>query len=319
MDEIKYSVVIPVYNSGDWLEELISKVEEVMNSLNGNFEIVMVNDCSPKIETWSVMCGLSDKYKELKIINLRYNSGQQNAVMCGLKHSRGEFVITMDDDFQHDPDDIKLLVSKMEESDTDVVIAQYDIKEHSLLRKLGSHLANEIYAGIYSKPKDVTSNSFRIMKRRLVETLIGYHGKFPQIGPMIFSLKPSIATVTIQHKKRKYGKSGYSLYRLISETFNIILNGSTFIIDFTAGLGVIISMCSFGLLIYYLMKYIFGGIGVPGYASTILLLTFFSGIIIFSIGATGKYIGKIVKETMGFPPYMEGEIRSGKERGDSEQ
>ncbi len=313
MSDMEYSVVIPVYNSGEWMDELIAAIQKVMDTLDGKYEIVMVNDGSPKLDTWDIMLSMCEKYKHMKMINLQYNSGQLNALLCAMKNSSGKYVITMDDDFQHSPDEIPRLVAKIKETNCDCVIANYAHKEHNGVRKLGSKFANFLSHKIYKKPKNITSNSFRIMKRDLAVALTSYRGKFPQIGPMIFSLTRNIDVVTIEHKERKYGKSGYSVGHLISETMNIIINGSTFPIDFMAIFGFIVSGISFVIAFVYFILYIVGSTTVPGFTAQILATSFFSGVITFSIGIVGKYIGKIVKESSGFPPYLEREIKHSKE------
>lgn len=313
MSDMEYSVVIPVYNSGEWMDELIAAIQKVMDALDGKYEIVMVNDGSPKLDTWDIMLSMCEKYKHMKMINLQYNSGQLNALLCAMKNSSGRYVITMDDDFQHSPDEIPKLVAKIKETNCDCVIANYAHKEHNGFRKLGSKFANFLSHKIYKKPKNITSNSFRIMKRDLAVALTSYRGKFPQIGPMIFSLTRNIDVVTIEHKERKYGKSGYSVGHLITETMNIIINGSTFPIDFMAIFGFVVSGISFVIAFVYFILYIVGSTTVPGFTAQILATSFFSGVITFSIGIVGKYIGKIVKESSGFPPYLEREIKHSKE------
>lgn len=309
MREMEYSVVIPIYNSGEWLEELVLQIEGVMDKMQKQYEIVMVNDGSPRLDTWPIMLELCAKYPHLKIINLQYNSGQLNALLCAMKHATGKYVITMDDDFQHSPEEIPKLIAKIEETDCDVIIANYGHKEHSVFRKLGSKFANFLSEKIYHKPKNITSNSFRIMKKDLALALTSYHGKFPQIGPMIFSLTRNIDVVTIEHKERKYGKSGYSALHLVRETLNIVINGSTIPIDFVALFGMLVSAGSFAISIVYFILYLMGRTKVPGFTAQILATTFFSGAVMFSIGIVGKYIGKLVKESSGFPPYLEREVR----------
>ena len=314
MSDMEYSVVIPVYNSGEWMDELIAAIQKVMDTLDGKYEIVMVNDGSPKLDTWDIMLSMCEKYKHMKMINLQYNSGQLNALLCAMKNSSGKYVITMDDDFQHSPDEIPRLVAKIKETNCDCVIANYAHKEHNGFRKLGSKFANFLSHKIYKKPKNITSNSFRIMKRDLAVALTSYRGKFPQIGPMIFSLTRNIDVVTIEHKERKYGKSGYSVGHLISETMNIIINGSTFPIDFMAIFGFIVSGISFVIAFVYFILYIVGSTTVPGFTAQILATSFFSGVITFSIGIVGKYIGKIVKESSGFPPFRYAPAHRGQSR-----
>ncbi len=307
-EQIKYSVVIPVYNSCNWLEKLILQISQVMDSVGDTYEIVLVNDGSPQLETWPVMKEIVQRHAHLKAVNLRYNSGQFNALMCAMKNAEGEFIITMDDDFQHDPAEIPKLISKMRESDCDCVIGSYEHKEHSLFRRAGTRLVGFLSEKIYSKPKGMASTSFRIMKRDLAESLLLYRGKKPQIGWMIFSLTRNVETVTIEHKKRAYGKSGYDARHLIRVTMDIIVNGSTFPLDLTSMGGLVISAAAFVIAIIYFVLYMIGKIHVSGFTTLILAISFFSGVILFGIGMLGRYIGRLFQECIGFPAYDEKEI-----------
>lgn len=311
MEKKKYSVVIPVYNSSAWIEELVSQIEEVLTDIGVNYEIILVNDRSPELVTWSVLKKVADVHANVKCINLQYNSGQFNALLCGMKFAGGDYVITMDDDFQHQPKEIRKLILGMNETHYDCIIGEYAHKEHNIIRRLGSKLANWLAEKIYKKPKGITSNSFRILKHELAEVLVNYKGKKPQIGPMIFSATKNIGTVTIEHSRRKYGKSGYHPLRLISETFSIITNASTIPLDLVSIGGFCVAGISFAIGFVYLILYLTRKTTVPGFTAQILVTTFFSGVILLSIGMVGKYVGKIVQELIGFPPYMVEEFYEG--------
>ncbi len=305
---MEYSIVIPVYNSGDWIEELVCEIEKVMNQVTQDYEIICVNDGSPKLNTWPSLKKACMVAKHLKAINLHYNAGQFNAVMCGLTHTKGKYVITMDDDFQHNPKEILKLIAKMQECDCDCVIAAFDEKKHGLFRKLGSAFTNWLSEKIYNKPKGITSTSFRLLKRELVEAVIEYRGKHPQIGPLIFSITKNIVTADVEHKERAYGKSGYTMGRLVKETFNVIINGSTAPIDLVSVTGIGISGFAFLLTIAYLIRYLMGGILVQGFTTLILLISFFFGLVLLSIGIIGKYIVRLVDNAIGLPAYAIREI-----------
>lgn len=311
---MEYSVVIPVYNSGEWIEELVCKIEAVMDQITEDYEVICVNDASPKLSTWPALKKACKTTKHLKAINLHYNSGQFNALLCGLSHAQGKYVITMDDDFQHSPDEIFKLVAKMQECDCDCIIASYAQKKHGLFRKIGSAFVNWLSEKIYNKPKGITSTSYRLMKHELAEALTEYQGKSPQIGPLIFSITKNIATVEIEHKERAYGKSGYTMGRLFRETANVIFNGSTAPIDAVSVMGIAISGFAFLLTIFYFLRYLTGGIAVQGFTSLVLLISFFFGLVLLSIGIIGKYIVRLVDNAIGLPAYSVREIRgSGEE------
>lgn len=319
--EIEYSVIIPVYNSSAWIEELAVQILETLSNIGQTFEIILVNDKSPARETWSILKKVADKYPCIKCINLQYNSGQFNALLCGMKHSKGKYVITMDDDFQHQPKEILKLIQRMQEEDCSCVIGEYIQKKHNFIRRAGSRLANRIAEKIYNKPKGVTSNSFRIVKRELADVLVNYRGKKPQLGPMIFSATKDISTVPVEHSERKYGKSGYHPLKLISETFSIIINASTFPLDMVSIGGFCVACISFVIGFVYLIRYLTNQIKVPGFTAQILVITFFSGVILLSIGMVGKYVGRIAQELIGFPSYMVEEVyeRRKKEDGNDEE
>ena len=105
---MKISVIIPIYNSENIITKLIERIIIVLESIesNLNYEIILINDFSLD-DSWKIIENLSKKYKFLKGISLKENYGQHNAIMCGLKYSSGDIIITMDDDFQHEPEFIK--------------------------------------------------------------------------------------------------------------------------------------------------------------------------------------------------------------------
>ncbi len=317
-DDITYSVVIPVYNSGAWIKELVLRIEEVMEEENGSYEIVLVNDGSPQKETWPAIRKMVSHVPHVKAIDLRYNAGQFNALMCGFHYACGEYVITMDDDFQHDPGEIPKLIRKMQETDCDCVIGNYEHREHNLFRRAGSSFVNFLLTRVYGKPKDIRSTSFRILKREVVDTLLLSKGKKPQIGWMIFSVTKNVAAVPITHQKRTRGKSGYDMRHLVQATMDIIINGSTFPLDFISIVGVAVACVAFVITIVYLIFYFTGRILVPGYASLILAVSFFSGVILFGIGMLGRYIGRLIGENVGFPAYAEKEVISSEDAGNED-
>lgn len=177
---MKYSIVIPAYNSGDWIVSLLDAITMEMNKITKDYEIVVVNDCSPNANTWSELVRAATRNTKIKAINLGYNVGQIRALICGIENSSGDFVITMDDDFQHQPNQISALINRMNETRADVVIGQYLEKKDTGLRKFGSMLMNTIYFHVYNKPKHITSNSFRIFNKDIAKAVVAYRNNHPQ-------------------------------------------------------------------------------------------------------------------------------------------
>lgn len=144
---------------------------------------------------------------------------------------------------------------------------------------------------------------YRVMRKELCETLISHRTMFPVMGPLILNSTKRIANIEIIHKPRPFGKSNYNLYKLIKATFDNIINFSSFplkMISFIGIMGISVSVIS---SIYYLSRYLIGGIGVAGWTSSMLTINFYGGLTLFSIGIVGEYLIRILFEVNGFPKY----------------
>ena len=296
---MKYSIVIPAYNSGDWIVSLLDAITMEMNKITKDYEIVVVNDCSPNANTWSELVRAATRNTKIKAINLGYNVGQIRALICGIENSSGDFVITMDDDFQHQPNQISALINRMNETRSDVVIGQYLEKKDTGLRKFGSMLMNTIYFHVYNKPKHITSNSFRIFNKDIAKAVVAYRNNHPQFGPILFSITKKIDTVQIEHAERKYGKSGYSFSNMVHETIRSLLvseipfNFFCILSSFIIAIGLLFMV--FGALQLWEMSAI--GAGLIG-------LAVLGGFILFAVGVLGKYIIRCQEELIGPARYQ---------------
>ena len=312
--EKKVSVVIPVYNSAQWLEELVTRIQSALNKCNAQYEIILVNDGSPQIDVWFKIAEICEKNKQVLGIDLLYNSGQFVATMCGLEHASGDYIITMDDDLQHPPEEIPKLINAIEENQFDCVFGVYKEVKESFIRRLGSKFTNKLVSKLYNRPKGIKSNSFRIMTQNLAKSLCLYKTARPQISPLIFMCTKNIGNVIVKHERRKYGKSGYNLRKLLTATFNSVINVSTLPLDIVSGIGIASSFLAFVIGVIYLIRFFLGEISVPGFTAQILVTVFCSGLILMGIGIVGKYVGRIITEITGLPRYVVREIVNGDEQ-----
>jgi dolichol-phosphate mannosyltransferase/undecaprenyl-phosphate 4-deoxy-4-formamido-L-arabinose transferase len=277
---ILYSIVIPTYRSGTWLPELVARIDTALSAQHGKFELILVNDSSPDLVTWDAIAGLTLRYPWVRGIDLLYNAGQFNATICGLEYARGTYIITMDDDLQHPPEELPKLIDALTANpDIDCVFGRYETKQHSWLRNLGSRFVQQVLNRLYGKPEDVVTTSFRIMKRSLAATLLEYRIAQPQMGPMIVTLTRRVKNVTVRHASRGRGQSNYRLGRLIGLTLSSITNASIAPLRFVSLVGFASAFISLLLAIYYLVEKLLGGIAVPGFTTLVLATTFFGGMI----------------------------------------
>ena len=134
-----YSVVVPVYNSEHTLQELYRRLEKVFREvIKEDFELILVDDGS-KDRSFEVMQELRNKDRRVRIIQMARNFGQHPALLCGFAHVKGDFVVTMDDDLQHQPEELPKMIKVMRErDDVDAIIASYEGRQHGFIRKLGT-------------------------------------------------------------------------------------------------------------------------------------------------------------------------------------
>ncbi len=301
-----YSIVIPVYRSGPWLEELADRVLAVMDAAgHSDCELVLVNDRSPDADTWPAIERAAAKHRRLRGIDLVYNVGQFRALLCGMQHARGEFVMTMDDDFQHPPEELPKLIEALAAApELLCVMGDYKTRGQSPLRRLGSAMFSRILDRAYGKPEKVRTTSFRIMRRSLVEAVLAYRTARPQLGPLIVSITHQVANVPVRHEPRQAGQSNYSLYSLVRNTIDSVIYASTAPLRFLSTFGLLCSGAAFLIGAGYLVRWAAGGIGVAGYTSQILLIIFFGGMTLLGLGVLGEYVARIIGEVTGPERYQ---------------
>ncbi len=214
------SVVIPVYNSGRSLVELYQRLIMVLAKEADDFELVFVDDASHD-DSIEKLRELQLGDGRVKVIRLAKNYGQQLALFCGFHYLSGELVITIDDDLQHPPEEIPLLLQKVR-GGYDGVFGIPISKKHSRYRNFGSAGINWVLNVICGKPKGVKVSSFRALRGRVVREICQTEKSFIYLAPLIFLTTKKVANVFIKHEPRKYGSSGYNLMKLVKLTVKLI-------------------------------------------------------------------------------------------------
>lgn len=299
-----YSVVVPVYNSAKMLDELYNRVRaEFENEIHEDFELILVNDFS-KDDSLKVIKRISGSDARVKYINLAKNHGQQKAVLCGIEHSKGDFIITMDDDLQHPPEEIPKLIAKMEsDPNIDVVIGMYDSKKHSGIRKLGTKAFNALSNVIFRKDKDLELTSFRLMRSFVADNLAKVDLKSPTVGHCLLMVNGNIVNTEIRHDSRKVGKSGYNFSKLVKTFMGNVYVNSDLPLRMVGKIGTVTFAVSIVMSIYYIARYFSGSIHVSGWTTLVIVVLFMNGLSLFSVGIMGRYLMVNINETKKLPKY----------------
>jgi len=305
MSEIVYSVVIPVYNSTESVVELCGRLVRVFeDTVKESFEIILVDDGSPNPETWRTLEQLHEKDGRVKIIQLMKNFGQQNAIMCGLKHSSGDFIIMMDDDLQHPPEEIpKLIEALRHQLQYDAILAVPQYRKHATYRNIGSFVLNKFLGFAIKKPKHITLSSFRLITKDLKEAILGYNGHIVTIGSLICQTTRNIANVEVRHDPRRFGKSNYSPSKLLKLAVANIFNFSSFPLKFISAIGFLTSIFSLIFALVIILRKLSGMPVQAGFSTIVVLISFYSGLILFSFGILGQYIIRIMRSVTGGTQY----------------
>jgi len=231
------SIVIPVYNSENIIDDLIKKVVKSVGDIKtiNSYEILLINDCSPD-KSWNKIDHLSKKIPSVKGIDLAENFGQHNAIMCGLKECKGNFVITMDDDLQHPPESIKDIIIKLNEGH-DVCYTNYLNRKHPLWKKIVSWLNNLVSSYLLNKPYHIYLSSFRGLKGKIAKELTIYKRNDVYLDGLILKATRNIVMISVPHSQRPHGVSNYNLKKLLSLWSNMAVNFPIFPLRLSTILG----------------------------------------------------------------------------------
>jgi glycosyltransferase involved in cell wall biosynthesis len=279
----------------------------VLTPLLDQYEIIFIDDSSTNPGTWSMMKSLRNQDARIKIIQLFNNHGQQKAILCGIMHARGKYIITMDDDLQHAPEEIpKLFHELIDNEEIEVVIGVPPIgeKRHDLMRNIGTYCVDKLDRVIFGKPSSIRRGSFRIMRARLASNLVKVANESPTIGSLILAVTQRIKTIRVKHEQRAEGGSGYSYYKLVSLGLDNIINHSSLPLKIVAALGGIYCVLSICLSAWAIYNKFAHGINVPGWTSLIVIQAISGGVIMAGLGAIGEYLIRINKNLRGKRPII---------------
>ncbi len=301
-EQITYSVIIPVYNSSSSLYELEERLNKVFaEKIRATYEVILIDDASPEKESWKAIHEISSRNREFYGIQLSRNFGKPGAVLCGFKYARGSYIILMDDDLQHLPEDIPLLI---EQQSHDVVIGRFRHKQHGLFKRLTSAMKNWMDYKLLGKPKHIQNTAFKMVKKQVIDSILQFNVTYPYISALLFYATQDIVNVDVTHEKRKYGKTGYNLKRLLKQFSNFVFNNSSVLLRMVAVVGFLFFLTSFVLIVYFVIKKVFIGIGVPGWTSTIIILLLTSGLVMLSLGILGEYFIRIINGIEKRPAFI---------------
>ncbi len=303
---MKLSIVSPVYKAERIIPILVKRIEDSVSRITDDYEIILIEDGSPD-DSWKVIKDIAKKDTKVVGIKLSRNFGQHYAITAGLHKIKGEWVIVMDCDLQDQPEEIEKLYAKTKEG-YDIVLAKRKERKDHFFKKMFSIFFYKLLSYFTDTKQDRSVANFGIYHKTVISSILAM-GDVVRVFPiMVQWVGYNKIAVDVDHSKREIGKSTYTFSKLLKLAINTFLTFSNKPLILTVRFGLLISLFSFLVGCFYLYKYLTYGVSVLGYTSLILSIWFLAGIIVFSIGILGLYIGKIFDTTKKRPTFIIDEI-----------
>lgn len=300
--KMKLSIVIPCYGSETTIKNVVEEIENTIGWRDMEYEIILVNDNSPD-NVWNIIKSLSNQNDHIKGINLCRNFGQHSALMAGYRACSGDIVLSMDDDGQTPANEMFLLIDKLEEG-YDVVYAYYEKKKHNVFRNCGSKLNDFMSEKLIDKPKTLKISSYYVARKYIINEICRYHNPYCYIQGLILRTTKNIGNVSINHRARMQGKSGYSFKKLI----NLWMNGFTAFsvkpLRAATMMGFSLAFGGFIYVIYIIIKHFVNPIAPVGWSSAIAAILIVGGMVLCVLGMIGEYLGRVYISLNDAPQYV---------------
>ncbi|MBU1417916.1 MAG: glycosyltransferase [Proteobacteria bacterium] len=297
----KYSVIVPVYNSSATLIAISERIKAFFAERpQVDYELIYVNDSPFSRTTCETLAKLVEENSHVVVIELMKNFGQQEATLCGIEHSCGDYIITMDDDLQHAPEDIALLMNKQHH---DVVVAKYKQKKHSRFKCITSSIKGYFDYLLLGKPYQLKLTPFRLISRHVSRLMLERKTSYPFIPALFFSVTDDVVNVELDHYERQEGKGSYTLFKLIKIFSNLLINNSSFLLRLVGYVGISSAFFSFFYGASIIFKKVVYGHTALGWSSIMVAVLFFGGTILFALGVVGEYLIRIIVTAEQRPTY----------------
>lgn len=300
------SVVIPCYRSAGTLGHLVEQLVEVLAPRGEDFEVILVVDGSPD-DTWDVATALVDATSNVRAVRLSRNYGQHNALLAGIMMAQHETIVTMDDDMQHRPDQIPLLLDALTQ-EIDVIYGVPVEEEHSWLRSLASRTVKSTLTRGFQVEGAHQLGAFRAFRAELRDAFKQLNHPNVNIDVALSWGTTRAGSTTVVMDQRTIGRSNYTTRTLLKHAFNMLVGYSTAPLRIVFFLGIALALLGVILVIVLLWTYFSGKIEVAGFTSLLTAVTVFSSAQLVGIGVLGEYVGSIHRANAGSPPYVVREI-----------
>jgi len=296
------SVVVPCYRSMKTLPTLVRRVDAALSDSVTGYEIVLVVDGSPD-DTWIVASGLAREFGTVRALRLARNYGQHNALIAGIRAARYDVVVTIDDDLQHPPEEIEVLLGALTE-DVDLVYGVARDEEHGAARSLASRSVKAALSHALSVPNARSLSAFRAFRTDLRAGFDQVTSPNLCVDVALSWATTRIAAVPVRMDQRDEGRSGYTLRSLTRYATNLVVGYSTTPLRVVTYVGFVVGAGALLLFLRLLWLHFTGETTVAGFTTIAGMVALFASAQMVAIGVLGEYVGRIHTAGMGRPTYL---------------
>jgi undecaprenyl-phosphate 4-deoxy-4-formamido-L-arabinose transferase len=301
------SVVVPVYNGAATIGELVNALRAL--EIAGGLEIVLVVDGSPDNSLAVCKQLATEPGAPIVLLSLSRNYGEHNAVMAGLARARGSYAITMDDDLQNPPGEVRRLFEYARDGGYDAVYTYYEEKKHAAWRNLGSRFTNWCADHLIDKPRGLYLSSFRCLSAFVREQITaGYEGPFPYVDGLVFQVTQNVGRLQVQHLPRVEGRSNYTLARLFRLWLSMFSNFSVIPLRFATLFGIAFGALGALAAVIVIVEAISDNKPPQGWASLMVAVLVLAGVQLIVVGLIGEYLGRMFLAANRKPQYLVREV-----------
>jgi len=307
----RVSIVIPVYQGELTLGALVQEIAPLTlptRTAAGNefqvIEVLLVNDHGPD-RSDEVIRELAAAHDFIRPVWLSRSFGQHPATMAGMASSSGDWIVTMDEDGQHDPADIgDFLDVALKEGSQLVYADPVNRPPHNMLRNGSSRLAKWVFATFLTGTSDSTFQSYRMVLGEIGRSVAAYAGSGVYLDVAIGWVAGPAAACPVRLREEGARPSGYSARALLSHFVHLVLSSGTRALRMVSALGVLFAVGGIGYAIYLLAVHLTSSEIPQGWTSTMVVVLLSTGAVLFSLGVIAEYLGVAVNMAMGKPLYL---------------
>jgi glycosyltransferase involved in cell wall biosynthesis len=300
---VALSIVVPVFNEELIIEKVVQRMADAAQSITPDYEVIFVNDGSRDTSLLKLKeAGRSNP--RLRYISFSRNFGHQVAITAGMDHASGDAIVTIDGDLQDPPELIADMYREYLAGSKVVYAKRTKRKGETFFKLLTAKIFYRVMAYLVSFDIPLDVGDFRLRSRDVLEYLKKMEEPDKYLRGQIAWLGFKSSYVMYERDERKFGTTNYPFKKMARLAFNGVTAFSDSPLKLATKMGFLVCILSFGIILYALYSYFIGRTAIPGWASTIITLTFLGGVQLLSLGVLGEYISRIINNVRKRPLYV---------------